>query len=46
MSDSLSSPASIDDFLLFRMHRVLAHGGGTIRRLCEGQLGIPGGNGG
>ena len=40
MSDSLSSPASIDDFLLFRMHRVLAHGGGTIRRLCEGQLGI------
>lgn len=40
MSDRLSSPASIDDFLLFRMHRVLAHGGGTIRRLCEGQLGI------
>lgn len=40
MSSSLTSPASIDDFVLFRMSRVLAHGGGTIRRLCEGQLGI------
>jgi DNA-binding MarR family transcriptional regulator len=40
MSSALTTPQSIDDFLLFRMHRVLAHGGGTIRRLCEGQLGI------
>ena len=40
MRSTLTSPKSIDDFLLFRMHRVLAHGGGTIRRLCEGQLGI------
>lgn len=40
MASSLTTPQSIDDFLLFRLHRVLAHGGGTIRRLCEGQLGI------
>ena len=37
---TLTSPQSIDDFLLFRLSRVLAQGGGTIRRLCEGQLGI------
>ncbi len=37
---NLTSPQSIDGFLLFRLSRVLAHGGGTIRRLCEGQHGI------
>ena len=40
MSSNLTNPQSIDDFLLFRLNRVLAQGGGTIRRLCEGQLGI------
>ena len=40
LTSTLTAPQAIDDFLLFRMHRVLAHGGGTIRRLCEGQLGI------
>lgn len=40
MTSTLTTPRSIDDFLLFRLHRILAHGGGTIRRLCEGQLGI------
>jgi DNA-binding MarR family transcriptional regulator len=40
MPSSLSFPASIDDFVLYRLHRVLAHSGATIRRLCEGQLGI------
>lgn len=40
MASTLTTPQSIDDFLLFRMHRVLSYGGGTIRRLCEGQLGI------
>jgi DNA-binding MarR family transcriptional regulator len=40
MTSKLANPAVIDDFLLFRLSRVLAQGGGTIRRLCEGQLGI------
>jgi DNA-binding MarR family transcriptional regulator len=40
MPSNLTNPQAIDDFLLFRLSRVLAQGGGTIRRLCEGQLGI------
>ncbi len=40
MPSNLTNPQAIDDFLLFRLSRVLALGGGTIRRLCEGQLGI------
>jgi DNA-binding MarR family transcriptional regulator len=40
MPSKLSNPQSIDDLLLFRMHRILALAGTNIRRLCEGQLGI------
>ena len=40
MTSKLSSPAVIDDLLLYRINRLLATGGATVIRLCEGQLGI------
>ena len=40
MPGPLRQPESIDDLLLFRLHRLLATPGARIVRLCEGQLGI------
>lgn len=35
-----AAPASIDDFLLFRMSKVVALGGSVVTRICEGRFGI------
>lgn len=35
-----AEPASIDDFLLFRLSKVVALGGSVVTRICEGQFGI------
>jgi len=40
MKDRLSDPAGIEDFLLFRMHKVVALGGSLVTRICEGRFGI------
>lgn len=40
MPSSLQEPRSIDELLLFRLSRLLAAGGATVIRLCEGRLGI------
>ena len=40
MSSKLAHPAVIDDLLLYRINRLLATGGASVIRLCEGQLGI------
>lgn len=36
----LRQPQAIDDMLLFRLSRLLAVGGATVVRLCEGRYGI------
>lgn len=36
----LAAPAHMDDFLLFRLSRLLATAGTLVIRLCEGQYGI------
>lgn len=36
----LAKPDAIDDLLLYRLSRLLATGGASVIRLCEGQLGI------
>jgi len=36
----LTDPAGIEDLLLFRMSKVIAQGGGLVRRICEGRFGI------
>ncbi len=36
----LATPAHMDDFLLFRLSRLLATAGTLVIRLCEGQYGI------
>lgn len=36
----LSHPAGIEDFLLWRMNKIVALGGGLVTRLCEGRFGI------
>lgn len=38
--NDLKHPAGIEDFLLFRMSKVVALGGGIVTRICEGQFGI------
>ena len=40
MTSKLIKPDVIDDLLLYRLSRLLATGGSTVIRLCEGQLGI------
>jgi DNA-binding MarR family transcriptional regulator len=40
MSSKLTNPDVIDDFLMYRLSRLLATGGASVIRLCEGQLGI------
>ncbi|MDO8772506.1 MAG: MarR family winged helix-turn-helix transcriptional regulator [Burkholderiaceae bacterium] len=40
MSSKLTKPIAIDDLLLYRLSRLLATGGASVIRLCEGQLGI------
>ena len=40
MPSKLSKPDLIDDLLLYRLSRLVATGGTTVIRLCEGQLGI------
>lgn len=40
MTSKLVKPDVIDDLLLYRLSRLLATGGSTVIRLCEGQLGI------
>jgi DNA-binding MarR family transcriptional regulator len=40
MSSKLTSPDVIDDFLMYRLSRLLATGGASVIRLCEGKLGI------
>jgi DNA-binding MarR family transcriptional regulator len=40
MHSKLTKPDVIDDLLLYRLSRLLATGGATVIRLCEGQLGI------
>jgi DNA-binding MarR family transcriptional regulator len=37
---NLKQPAGIEDLLLFRMHKVIALGGGVVTRICEGHFGI------
>ncbi|MDO8388345.1 MAG: MarR family transcriptional regulator [Polaromonas sp.] len=36
----LSHPAGIEDFLLWRMNKIVALGGSLVTRLCEGRFGI------
>ncbi|MBV8618293.1 MAG: MarR family transcriptional regulator [Curvibacter sp.] len=36
----LSQPQAIDDLLLYRLSRLLAVGGASVIRLCEGRFGI------
>jgi DNA-binding MarR family transcriptional regulator len=40
MNSKLVNPDVIDDLLLYRLSRLVATGGTTVIRLCEGQLGI------
>jgi DNA-binding MarR family transcriptional regulator len=40
MTSRLIKPDVIDDLLLYRLSRLVATGGTTVIRLCEGQLGI------
>jgi len=37
---TLRDPAALDDLLLYRLSRLLAVGGSTVIRLCEGRFGI------
>jgi DNA-binding MarR family transcriptional regulator len=39
-ADHLRHPGGIEDFLLFRMHKVVALAGSLVTRICEGQFGI------
>lgn len=40
MANKLTQPTQIDDLLLYRLRRLVATGGATVIRMCEGQLGI------
>ena len=40
MTNKLTQPTQIDDLLLYRLRRLVATGGATVIRMCEGQLGI------
>jgi DNA-binding MarR family transcriptional regulator len=40
MNSKLANPGVIDDLLLYRLSRLVATGGTTVIRLCEGRLGI------
>lgn len=40
MTTKLTNPGVIDDFLMYRLSRLLASGSASVIRLCEGQLGI------
>jgi DNA-binding MarR family transcriptional regulator len=40
MNSKLANPDVIDDLLLYRLSRLVATGGTTVIRLCEGRLGI------
>ena len=40
MTGSIDAPAGIQDFLLFRLSRILLIGGSMVTRICEGQFGI------
>ena len=40
MSTKLTHPDVIDDFLMYRLSRLLAVGSASVIRLCEGELGI------
>lgn len=40
MTTKLANPDVIDDFLMYRLSRLLASGSASVIRLCEGELGI------
>lgn len=40
MTGSIEAPEGIQDFLLFRLSRILLIGGSMVTRICEGQFGI------
>ena len=40
LAGSLAEPEAITDFLLYRLHRVLATGGALVTRMCEVDFGV------
>jgi DNA-binding MarR family transcriptional regulator len=40
MTTKLANPDVIDDFVMYRLSRLLASGSASVIRLCEGELGI------
>jgi DNA-binding MarR family transcriptional regulator len=40
MKHHLANPSGIEDFLLYRMSKVIALGGSLVTRICEGRFGI------
>lgn len=40
LAGSLAEPEAISDFLLFRLHRVLATAGALVTRMCEAEFGV------